>query len=183
MKKIIALSALMAALASANAMAVDSSLTFNGAVTSGTCTMNSADATKTLTIPDISAASLAANSGSFGYQVANGTVNFTGCPGSVSSVKVVNITNSGTPVNGDAKNYFPASGTVTGVALTFSLGTAGNALAIDGSTLNYSVNTSNGAASIPIYSGVRAAKAVQSSLAAPTAGTYNSAFTLTFAWS
>lgn len=183
MKKIIALSALVAALASVNAMAADANLTFTGSVTSGTCTMNAADATKTLTIPDVSVATLLASTNVFATQSASSTIGFTNCPSSVSAVKLVQGTTTGTQaISGNASNYVPASGTAKNTALVLTVG--GVYPSLDGSVISQSfATTSTGTASVTIQAGVRSLKSLISSAADPTAGTYSSSYTLTFAWS
>lgn len=185
MKKIIALSALMAALASANAMAVDSNLTFTGSVTSSTCTMNAADTTKTLTIPDISSAALVALGGySYSSQTSSTTVGFTSCPASVSSVNVVQVTSTGTQFT-DANSYAPASGTATGIHLVISAGNATTGyMPADGSVIsNKKFAVTSGSVSIPLIVGVRANKSSVASAAAPGTGSYSSGYTVTFSWS
>ncbi|UDJ82057.1 hypothetical protein UYSO10_0916 [Kosakonia radicincitans] len=182
MKKIIALSALMAALASANAMAADANLTFTGSVTSSTCTMNASDATKTLVIPDISSAALVAR-GVNGYQTqqANTTVSFTSCPASVSQIKVASVTSTGT-VQTDKTMVKPASGTANGVWTSLVLGGPTGYVAADGSVLSYGTSVTSGGASVYVGVGVVAAS-TRASVAAPTAGTYSNSYTLTFSWS
>ena len=187
MKKIIALSALMAALASANAMAVDANLTFTGSVTSGTCTMNASDATKTLTIPDISSAALVAlGQSSWSSQSSTTTVGFTSCPASVSSVNVIQATSTGTIFNNVSNSYVPASGTAKGIHLVLSAGSnvANGFLPTDGSVIsNKTFATTSGSVSIPLTVGVRSNKSLLSTAAVPTAGTYSSSYTVTFSWS
>ncbi|MHC0025533.1 fimbrial protein [Enterobacter vonholyi] len=187
MKKIIAISALMAAMASANALAADANLTFNGAVSTGTCTMNSADATKTLTIPDVSISALTAvGAVAYGTINANTTVGFTGCPSTTSYVNVESVTSTGAIFNNSNVLASPASGTATGVHLIFSVGPGvTNYVAIDGSTITnrqFAVN-SQGNATVPIYVGVRANQSVLSSSADPTSGTYSNSYTVTFTYS
>lgn len=177
MKKIIALSALMAALASANAMAADANLTFTGSVTSSTCTMNSSDATKTLTIPDISAAALAGSTTAWQYQTASASIGFTSCPANISTVSVSQITSTGAR-GSNAVNTIPASGTATGLVMGIALGTNPNWMPADGSILsaNNSFSVTNGSVSIPV-------KAAISPSGTPTAGNYSNSYTLTFSWS
>lgn len=179
MKKIIALSALMAVLASASAMAADANLTFTGAVTSGTCTMNASDATKTLTIPDIGAAALSASTTAWQYQSASSNISFSSCPANVSAVKVTQITTTGTPNTTYPTNSIPASGTATGLVMGIALGSSPNWMAANGSALNSSFAVTSGSVSIPV-------KAAISPLVAGgtvTAGNYSSSYTLTFSWS
>lgn len=186
MKKIIALSALMAALASANAMAVDANLTFTGNVTSGTCTMNASDASKTLTIPDISASGLVAQGTAWGNASATTNITFTSCPAAISALKVSSITSTGTQyASGSASpyRYTPASGTATGIFTAIGLGTSKTVQFSDGSALSWSVAPSSGTAVVPVTVGLTANSAVVSSATAPTAGNYNTSYTLTFSWS
>lgn len=184
MKKIIAISALMASLASANALAVDSNLTFTGSVTSGTCTLNAADTTKTLTIPDIGVQALLAND-TWAYQNATASINFTSCPSSVSAVKIVKATTTGTAaLAGNVHNYLPASGSAKNIILVLSAGTPSGLVSTDGSVIGNSfATTSTGTATIPVYVGVRSLKELVSSSSDPTPGNYSSAYTLTFSWS
>ncbi|WP_146159940.1 fimbrial protein [Kosakonia sp. H7A] len=186
MKKIIALSALMAALASANAMAVDANVTFTGSVTSSTCTMNASDASKSLTVPDISAAALTAQGTAWGNATATTNITFTSCPASVSALKVASITSTGTQyTSGTNSNYryTPASGSATGFYTVIGLGTNKLAQPADGSVLSWSVAPTSGTAVVPVTVGPQAYTAVVSSAAAPTAGNYSTSYTLTFAWS
>ncbi|WP_146159944.1 MULTISPECIES: type 1 fimbrial protein [Kosakonia] len=182
MKKIIALSALMAALASANAMAVDSNLTFTGSVTSSTCTMNASDATKTLVIPDISSAALLAAGAT--SQSASTTINFSSCPASISNVKIIKGETTGSLYTGysatETNRSVPASGTATGLNLILFAGPSQTSVPVNGSVIsNQNFAVTNGSASIPV--GVSAAANANNQAA--TAGTYSSSFTLTFAWS
>lgn len=185
MKKIIALSALMAALVSANAFAIDSNVNFTGTVTSSTCTLNAADVTKTLTVPDISVAALTALGGlGFTSQSAATTVTFTSCPSIVSNVSVTKATTTGTIFNNTNSSYVPASGTATGINLVVYAGQASSGwLSADGSALNRTFAVTSGSVTIPVGVGVRTNVSLLSSSPAPTAGTYSSAYTLTFAWS
>ena len=185
MKKIIAISALMASLASANALAVDSNLTFTGSVTSGTCTLNAADTTKTLTIPDIGVQALLANGNTWAYQNGTASINFTSCPSSVSAVKIVKATTTGKEaLAGNVHNYLPASGSAQNIILVLSAGTPTGLVSTDGSVIDNSfATTSTGTATIPVYVGVRSLKSLVSSSSDPTPGNYSSAYTLTFSWS
>lgn len=179
MKKIIALSALMAALASANAMAVDANLTFTGSVTSSTCTMNAADATKNIVLPDYPVSALAGAWTSVG---AGSTITFTSCPASVSNLITAVTSTTGTQLTTTNKVTTPASGTATGVGLLFAAGSSKSNLAVDGSN-TVSTAVSGGTAVVPIYVGLGKAQAWASSAPAAAAGNYSSSYTLTFSWS
>ncbi|WP_320705070.1 fimbrial protein [Enterobacter asburiae] len=177
MKKIIALSALMAALASASAMAADANITFTGEVKASTCIMNANDATKTLVIPDIGAAAASAQS-TWATQTIGTTISFSMCPNSVSSVNVANITTTGSPAFSAATSY-PASGTATGVTLGIALGEQTSWVATNGNGIYRPFSVTNGSVAIPIRAGVSRA----STTTPVTAGDYSSSFTMTFSWS
>jgi len=183
MNKFIAISALMAAFVSANALAADANLTFNGAVSTGTCTMNAADATKTLVIPDVSSSSLAnAGNTAFTSYSANSTISFTGCPAEVSNVVLSSASGTGTTFGGDTSRQTPASGTATGVHLVISSGPRVVDYLRPGVARSFPVSPS-GTVKVPVYVGVTADITSSSAFAAPTAGNYSSSYTLTFSYS
>nr|WP_261905546.1 hypothetical protein [Escherichia coli]CAH8250720.1 Uncharacterised protein [Escherichia coli] len=177
MKKIIALSALMTALASASAMAADANITFNGAVTAGTCIMNANDATQTLVIPDIGAAAASAGS-TWSTQHVGSTISFSQCPNSVTSINLAKMTTTGGP-GGTASTSTPASGTATGLHLGIAVGSPTGWVNTIGGAINRPFAVTNGSVSIPFRAGVSRASTTKP----VTAGDYSSSFTMTFSWS
>ena len=115
MKKILILSALMTALTSAGAMAADANINFTGTVSAATCTLAAADAAKTLTIPNVAAATLLAASGSaYLTYNASGSFNFSACPAGLTRVTSA-YTYQGSFVSG-LTNTVVASGTASNIA-------------------------------------------------------------------
>ncbi|MDX7664704.1 hypothetical protein SJ554_19835 [Enterobacter asburiae] len=178
MKKIIALSALMAALASASAMAVDANITFTGAVKAGTCTMNTNDATKTLVIPDIGAVALAQSNTNWATQNVGTTISFSKCPNSVTSINIAKLTTTGGP-GFSGSTSTPASGTAGGLVLGIQAGESPGWLNLTGWAINRPFAVTDGSVTIPIKAAVGRYSASQP----VTPGNYSSSFTMTFSWS
>lgn len=187
MKKILILSALMAALASTSAMAVDANVTFNGTVSTNTCTLNAADATKTLTLPSVSAATLyAAGTTAYTTYTTSGSFGFTACPSGLTKV-TSNYTYQGSSlVSGTSGNSAVAGGTATNVALVLMQGSTGNSSTVvpaNGTTnANNQTTISNNAATVPVTVGIWAANS-SNSLTLPTAGTITGTYTVAFTYS
>ena len=185
MKKILILSALMTALTSAGAMAADANINFTGTVSASTCTLNAADASKTLTIPNVSPATLyaAGNTGYLTYN-ASGSFGFTACPAGLTKV-TSNYTYQGA-IAGAAASTGVATGTATNVGMVVmqsSAASTSSIVSINGTsgTLNQVAIASN-AATVPVIVG---AYAVNSSgtLTLPTAGNYTGTYTVAFTYS
>lgn len=190
MKKIIAVSALMAALASANSMAADANLTFTGGVSTGTCVMNSADVTKTLVIPDVNAATLIAGGGG-AYQTINATstIGFSGCPQTTSKIVLNSATTTGSPFTGyipsEVYRMLPASGTAAS-GVNMMLVVNGVPVSPTGSMLSNftAANVSaTGTANVPVLVGISPNSDAGNSIPAPSAGNYSSSYTLSFSYS
>lgn len=181
MKKIFALSLLMAAFASTSAMAVtgsgpDANLTFTGSVTGSTCTLRSGDNNKTIIIPDISVAALNATATPYATQATSTDFQFTNCP---SYITKVSATYSYT---GSLFNQYNAiaSGSANNVLLVFSQASvstmnSNSYVTIDGSAPAPDVSVINGGAIIPLTVGIQGSGV--------TTGTYNGTFNVTFNYS
>lgn len=187
MKKILALSALMGALASTSVMADDNptaTINVNGAISVKACTINASDVSKTITIPTYDAQDLVAAGQNWYDHSAETTVGFTNCPATVTSINIANITTNGTEIY-DAYHYTPANGSATGISLV--AGTRKGSLQANGSHIDqdsaFWALDSNGAVEIPIRIGVEANKAIDATAAEPTAGNYSSTFVYTFVYS
>lgn len=185
MKKIIAISALMTAMISANALAVGANLTFSGSVANATCTLQASDKSKTLVIPDISVASLLNSGGNTYYsQAGSTTFNFSNCPNSVSNVSATYQYSGSTYSNIQGT----ASGANGGVVFVVNQTSASNPSTgsinkLDGSAPGANVAVSNGAAVIPVTIGIQAPVTWDSSFPMPTAGNYSGTFNVTFKYS
>lgn len=179
MKKLLALSALMAALTSVNAMAVDANLNFIGEVTSGTCVLNAADTTKNMVIPDIGAAALQ-TMGASSYDSVNATssINISGCPGSVSNISA--FVTSPQPEQTGFGKYITPDGTAKNINLAMRLGQDNITNKVDTNVTGQEAKNigvlSGGKTSIPVLVGVTS----NGNLA--TAGNYNASYNVAFNW-
>lgn len=185
MKKILILSALMTALASAGAMAADANVNFTGTVSAATCTLNAADASKTLTIPSVSAGTLFA-AGVNGYLTynASSSFGFTACPAGLTRVTSA-YTYQGSLMTG-APEQAMATGTATNMSMIVMQGLTPNLSSIvnaDGtsSTRNYATITAN-AATVPVIVGVNS-KNASGTVTLPTMGTYTGTYLVAFTYS
>ena len=185
MKKILILSALVATLASVNAMAADANITFNGTVSASTCTLAAADASKVLTIPSVAAATLyaTANNGYLTYN-ASSSFGFSACPAGLTKV-ISNYTYQGS-LNGSSTDTATATGTATNVALiVMQNSTATNATIVKAngtsSTANQTTIVSN-AATVPVTVGVQPYNS-SGTVTLPTVGTYTGTYTVAFTYS
>lgn len=183
MKKILILSALVTALTSAGAMAADANINFNGTVSASTCTLNAADAAKTLTIPNVSPATLLAlgTNGFLSYN-ASSSFGFTDCP--VGLTKVTSAyTYQGTLAG--VNNWGMATGVqnVSFYVMQSSLGLIAANVKLDGTSaaVNQATITA-GAATVPVTVGVSAYNAAQV-LTLPTVGNYTGTFLVAFTYS
>lgn len=185
MKKILILSALMTALTSAGAMAADANINFTGTVSAATCTLNAADAAKTLTIPSVSPATLLAvgNAASSTYY-ASGSFGFTACPAGLTKVTSA-YTYQGT-VFATGNDWAVATGTAQNIAFSVMQSATANSstsVAVNGtsSTNNQATITAN-AATVPVSVGIRPYNS-SGVLTLPTVGNYTGTYLVAFTYS
>lgn len=185
MKKILILSALMTALTSAGAMAADANVNFTGTVSAATCTLNAADASKTLTVPSVSAATLFA-AGANGYLTynASSSFGFTACPAGLTRVTSA-YTYQGSLIAGNSEQAI-ATGTATNMTMIVMQGLTPNSSSIvkaDGTSaaVNQTTITAN-AATVPVIVGVNS-KNASGAVTMPTVGTYTGTYLVAFTYS
>ena len=183
MKKILILSALMTALASAGAMAADANINFTGTVSAATCTLAAADAAQTLTIPNVSPATLLATPNSQLSYNASGSFNFSACPAGLTRVTSA-YTYQGTSHNNNTWSL--ATGTAQNVSFYVMQSVPASTVAgvkADGTSaaVNQTTITAN-AATVPVTVGIAAYNG-SSVLTLPTVGTYTGTFQVAFTYS
>lgn len=185
MKKILILSALVTALTSAGAMAADANINFNGTVSASTCTLNAADAAKTLTIPSVSAATLlAAGANAYLTYASSSSFGFTACPAGLTKVTSA-YTYQGSTMSGNP-NWAVASGTasnITLIAMQSATSSASTVVSAQGvsAAVNQATITAN-AATVPVTVGIGAYNSA-GALTLPTVGTYTGTYLVAFTYS
>ncbi|MCK2177815.1 fimbrial protein [Enterobacter asburiae] len=186
MKKILILSALVTALTSAGAMAADANINFNGTVSASTCTLNAADAAKTLSMPNVSPATLlAAGTGSYTTYNASSSFGFTACPAGLTKVTST-YTYQGALVGATSNTAVPSSGTASNVALVVMQSATGNNAAVlnvngTSAAINQATIAAN-AATIPVTVGINALNS-SGTATLPTVGTYTGTYLVAFTYS
>ena len=178
------MTALGMALVSSGVMAADGNINFTGTVSASTCTLAAADASKVLTIPNVSPATLlaAGNPGYLTYN-ASSSFNFSACPSGLTKV-ISAYTYQGTIAG--SNNWAMPTGTASNVSLyVMQSSTAASAsnVKLDGtsSTANQATISAN-SATVPVTVGVSAYNAAQV-LTLPTVGTYTGTFVVAFTYS
>lgn len=186
MKKILILSALVTALTSGGAMAVDANLNFAGTVSANTCTLSASDASQVLTIPNVTVGDLyAATTSLSGYgqtYSTGGSFKFSGCPAGLTKITTT-YTYQGT-VDSTNKNSAIATGTANNVQLIIWQGALGsNPVNVDGTTTtNNDAVITAGAATIPFWVGALSAQNGGLPVSA-TVGNYSGVYTVAFTYS
>ncbi|MDH1548039.1 fimbrial protein [Enterobacter ludwigii] len=182
MKKILITSAVVTALTSYGAMAIDANINFRGAVSSTTCKLNAADAAKTLTIPNVTAKNLL-DSGDSGRYSASSSFNFTDCPAGLTKVTSA-YTYQGKTIF-DYGDWVVANGAAN---VAFSVMQSPNAdggrrVQLNGRTDGKNDATiTNGVATVPVTVGVAAFNS-NGEYMMPSAGTYSGTFLVAFTYS
>ncbi|WP_320728342.1 fimbrial protein [Enterobacter ludwigii] len=182
MKKLLITSAVVTALTSYGAMAIDANINFKGAVSSTTCTLNAADAAKTLTIPNVTAKNLM-DSGNSAQYSASGSFNFTDCPAGLTKVTSAytyqGITHSGNNDWGLANGVDNVSFQVMQSPKT----DLSKRLNLNGISNNLNEATiTNGVATVPVTVGISAYNK-DTQFVMPSAGTYSGTFLVAFTYS
>ncbi|WP_370605585.1 fimbrial protein [Citrobacter braakii] len=181
----LSVSALLLALSSLSAHAVDANINFSGNVSSGTCTLNAADAAKTLALPDVSPQTLY-NAGSNAYQTynASGSFNFTNCPEGLTKVTSKYIYNGFLVSNFSGTAYAAGDAQNIGLILMQSpTASSANIVNVNGSSsvVNETPIIAN-AASVPVTVGI-APYSPNGDNAVPTVGQYTGTYTVSFTYS
>ncbi|WP_320723676.1 fimbrial protein (plasmid) [Enterobacter asburiae] len=184
MKKLLILSAVVTALASYGAMAADANINFEGTVSSSTCTLNAADAAKTLSIPNVTAAELLSkgDQGRLTY-AASGRFDFTNCPQGLT--KVTSAYTYQGQLHPGMVDWGVANGAdnVSFSVMQSANGDGNRILNLDGTVVGANEATiTNGVATVPVTVGVSAYN-VSHQLTLPSAGSYNGTFLVAFTYS
>ncbi|WP_320750691.1 fimbrial protein [Enterobacter roggenkampii] len=186
MKKILILSALVTALTSAGAMAADANINFNGTVSASTCTLNAADAAKTLTMPNVSAATLlAAGTAAYSTYNSSSSFGFTACPAGLTKVTSAYMY-QGSLISANTGMAIPSSGTASNVALVVMQSATGDSTSVVNaggvSTATNQATITAGAATVPVTVGITAySPSYVPTL--PTVGTYTGTYLVAFTYS
>lgn len=183
MKKILMLSAVMGALVSASALANPANVTFNGNVTSTSCTVVAGSKAMELIIPDVTTKEIA--DGTEGYSLnaesPESDIEIVSCPPSVTSVNISSFSTTGIPGNNFLRTI-PESGTGKGVEIVFSYKNPDNdnwANLGPGEVPSVDwVPDASGNTTITVKSASH-----KNSANGIVAGDYQTTYTLTFAWS
>ena len=182
MKKLLITSAVVTALTSYGAMAIDANINFKGAVSSTTCTLNAADAAKTLTIPNVTAKNLL-DSGASGAYSASSSFNFTDCPAGLTKVTSA-YTYQGKTIF-DYADWAVANGAanVALAVMQWPEPAENKRLHLDGRSNNLNEATiTNGVATVPVTVGISAYNK-NTQFMMPSAGTYSGTFLVAFTYS
>ncbi|WP_320734766.1 pilus assembly protein [Enterobacter sp. 214E4] len=183
MKKLLITSAVVTALTSYGAMAIDANINFMGAVSSTTCKLNAADAAKTLTIPNVTAKNLL-DSGDSGQYSASSSFNFTDCPAGLTKVTSAYTYQGKTMF--DYVDWGVANGTANNVAFTVMQSPnvdRSKKLHLDGRVeAQNDATITNGVATVPVTVGVAAINSNAQPMM-PSAGTYSGTFLVAFTYS
>ncbi|WP_064555918.1 hypothetical protein, partial [Enterobacter soli] len=148
-----------------------------------TCTLNAADASKTLTMPNVAAATLfAAGNTSYTTYYASGSFGFTACPAGLTKV-TSKYTYQGVIPSANDKGI--ATGTATNVGLVVmqsSTASGSSVVLVNGTsgTNNQTTITSN-AATVPVTIGIIGVNS-SNVTALPTVGTYSGVFDVAFTY-
>ncbi|WP_320744198.1 fimbrial protein [Enterobacter mori] len=182
MKKLLITSAVVTALTSYGAMAIDANINFRGAVSSTTCTLNAADAAKTLTLPNLTGQNLVDAGTSSRYSV-SGSFKFTDCPAGLTKVTSTytyqGITHSLNQDWGLANDNDKISFQVMQSPKT----DLSKILHLDGRSNNLNEATiTNGVATVPVTVGVSSTN-INNQVVMPSAGTYSGTFLVAFTYS
>lgn len=184
MKKILILSALMTALTSAGAMAADANINFTGTVSAATCTLNAADATKTLTMPNVAPATLLAASTPYVTYSASSSFGFTACPAGLTKV-TSNYVYQGSMASSNV-NMALASGTATNVGLVIMQSSTASSSTVVTPGVTGSVNNApivSNSAVVPVTVGINATNPAGTAAVLPTVGNYTGTYTVAFTYS
>lgn len=186
MKKKLNLSLLAVALiaGSTGVMAApDANLTFNGTVSSSTCTLAAADAAKVLTIPTTTALGLYAAGSNVGFS-ASSSFNFSACPAGLSKVTsaytyqgaLIPNNTTAAVATGTATNVIFRAMQSSGVSLTSFVPADGTS-----NSSNQASITAN-SATVPITVGIQASNSA-GNLVMPTGGSYSGVYLVAFTYS
>ena len=187
MKKILILSALMTALTSAGAMAADANVNFTGSVSAATCTLNAADASKTLTVPSVSPQVLyGLASPTYATYTATGSFEFTACPAGLTRVTSAYTYQGATGSANPTMAIATGTATNIGMVLLQSTTATGTLLNVNGTSgVANQANIVSNAATIPVTVGVQATNSNGTGIGAtlPTVGTYTGTYLVAFTYS
>lgn len=182
MKKLLITSAVVTALTSYGAMAIDANINFKGAVSSTTCKLNADDAAKTLTIPNVTAQNLF-DSGMSGQYSASSSFNFTDCPAGLTRVTSA-YTYQGTTIF-DSAEWGVVNGKdhISFAVMQSPKADESKRLHLDGrvEAINDATIT-NGVATVPVTVGV-STFGRNGYLGMPEAGAYSGTFLVAFTYS
>ncbi|MGL3103899.1 fimbrial protein [Enterobacter asburiae] len=184
MKKLLITSAVVTALTSYGAMAIDANINFQGAVSSTTCKLNAVDAAKTLTIPNVTAQNLL-DSGSTGQYSASSSFNFTDCPAGLTKVTSAYTYQGNTIFNEYESDWAVANGAanVAFSVMQSPMADESRRVRLNGTTKNANHATiTNGVATVPVTVGVAAFNS-NGQYVMPSAGTYSGTFLVAFTYS